>query len=297
LPPGLFNKCGVGTLRRLYDYICMNTMIHQFPDDAEERTLDVLMYTLANPAGQFEYSKSAIDLWAQSDAGRSYKSWILSTFPTATSVDMIARRVFVLISIESFIAKDGDDLEDPPEPLADLLLLIKGTKAHDLPLLLRTLFNAIRDYMLITEKERHWWKEMLDAFETCAPRKSHWSMTEGGFVYFLEKIDKHGKTPGEAWWATRGQLLQVVTKLGQQTDPYNWPPWGRSRGRLRRATRDNPQGDSPRRDQPTKEEPTGGRPTKGPAHEGRANWGTTRRKPTRGRPTTGQPNLGESTRG
>lgn len=186
------------------------------------------MYTLANPTGQFEHSKSAIDLWAQSDAGRSYKSWILSTFSTATSVDMIARRVFVLVSIESFIAKDEDDLEDPPEPLADLYLFIRGMKVHNQPLLLRTLFNAIRDYMLITEKEGPWWKNILYAFETCAPQKSHWSMTEGGFISFLENIDKHGKTPGAAFWATREQMLQVVTKLCEQTDPFEWPPFKRS---------------------------------------------------------------------
>jgi hypothetical protein len=207
----------------------MTTTTDQLPGDTEERALHVLMYTLANPTGQFEHSKSAIDLWAQSDAGRSYKLWILSTFSTATSVDMIARRVFVLISIASFTEDDlEDDLEDPPEPLADLHLFIRGMKVHDQPLLLRTLFNAIRDYMLITEKEGPWWKDILDAFETCAPRKSHWSMTEGGFVYFLEKIDKHGKTPGAAFWATREQMLQVVTKFDQQTDPYKWPPWGRS---------------------------------------------------------------------
>src|SRR5271155_4159850 len=88
--------------------------------------------------GRFEHSKSATDLWAQSDAGRSYESWILSTFSTAISVDMIARRVFVLTSIESFSAKDEGDLEAPPEPLADLYLFIRGVKVHDKPLLLRT---------------------------------------------------------------------------------------------------------------------------------------------------------------
>ena len=231
LPPGLFNQCGVRTLRGLYYYICMTTATDQLPGDTKERALHVLMYTLANLTGQFEHLKSAIDLWAQSDAGRSYKSWILSTFPTATSVDMIARRVFVLISIGSFIAKDEGDLEDPPEPLADLHLFIIGIKVHNQPLLLRTLFNAIRDYMIITEKEGpRWkgWKEILDAFEICAPRKSHWSMTEGGFIYFLENIDKHGKAPGAAFWATRRRMEEVVKIFCQQTDPFNWPPWGRS---------------------------------------------------------------------
>jgi hypothetical protein len=227
LPPGLFDRCGVGTLRGLYYFICMTTMTRQLPDDTEECALHVLMYILANPTGRFERLKSTIDLWAQSDAGRSYESWILSTFSTTISVDMIARRVFVLISIESFSVEDEDedegDLEDPPEPLADLHLFIRGIKVHDRPFLLRTLFNAIRDYMLIMEKEGHWWKEMLDALETYAPRKSHWSTTEGGFVSFLEKVDKHGMTPEAAFWATREQMLQVVTKFYQQTDPYNGP--------------------------------------------------------------------------
>jgi hypothetical protein len=194
------------------------------PDDTEECALHVLMYILADPTGRFEHLKSTIDLWAQSDAGRSYESWILSAFSTAISVDMIARRVFVLISIESFSVEDEDegDLEDPPEPLADLHSFIRRIKVHDKPLLLRTLFSALRDYALIMEKEGHWWNEMLDAFGAYAPRKSHWSMTEGGFVSFLEKVDKHGMTPEAAFWATREQMLQVVTKFYQQTS-YNGP--------------------------------------------------------------------------
>ena len=35
-----------------------------------------------------------------------------------------------LLYIESFSGKDEDDLEDPPEPLADLYLFIGGIKVH-----------------------------------------------------------------------------------------------------------------------------------------------------------------------
>jgi len=37
------------------------------------------------------------------------------------------------------------------------------------------------------EMQRYWWKMTLEAFETCAPRKSHWSTTEG-FLSLLEKV-------------------------------------------------------------------------------------------------------------
>jgi len=205
-------------------YLSIPRTAGEFPTDAEERVLHVLVYIiLASPTGYFTHSKSAIDFWARSDLGKSYKSWISSTLCNATSVERIARRVFALTSIKSFSVEDEDDheddLEDPPEPLEDLYRFIEGLNVYDETLLLHTLAYAVRDYMLIIGGQGHWWNEILGAFETCAPQRLHWSITEGAFIAFLEKVDKHGMTPRDAFLATREQVREMVDRFYQQTDP------------------------------------------------------------------------------
>jgi hypothetical protein len=108
------------------------------------------MFAFTNPVGNFRRSKAAIENWAQSVVGKSYKSWIISTLRSARSLEMVVHCVFALMSVSSFQGVE-DNIEKPCEPLVDFARFIQRMAVHGELCMLRVLAYTIRDYIRAME--------------------------------------------------------------------------------------------------------------------------------------------------